>query len=203
MLKSKYTKIHSWLRKTFGLATKCESKNCKKVSTFYEYALKQGKEYCYKRANYLMLCRSCHTKYDEKKDTRIKKANFHRGRKRSEKTKQLMRLIALRKGTQHPPLTKEQKEKQRKRMKGNTYGFKKGMIPWNRDKKCPKITGENHYLYGKHRSKETKSKISLAKKGKPSWNKGKKCPHMIGNTNGFKKGFTPWNKGKKYKLKNK
>ena len=179
MLKSKYTKIHSWLRKTFGLATKCESKNCKKVSTFYEYALKQGKEYCYKRAN------------------------FHRGRKRSEKTKQLMRLIALRKGTQPPPLTKEQKEKQRKRMKGNTYGFKKGMIPWNRDKKCPKITGENHYLYGKHRSKETKSKISLAKKGKPSWNKGKKCPHMIGNTNGFEKGFTPWNKGKKYKLKNK
>ncbi len=77
------------------------------------------------------------------------------------------------------------------------------MIPWNRDKKCPKITGENHYLYGKHRSKETKSKISLAKKGKPSWNKGKKCPHMIGNTNGFEKGFTPWNKGKKYKLKNK
>lgn len=38
--------------------------------------------------------------------------------------------------------------------------FKKGTMPWNNGKKCPQLSGENHHMYGKHHSEETKKKIS-------------------------------------------
>ena len=49
-----------------------------------------------------------------------------------------------------------------------------------------KLIGENHPMYGKHfhHSKEAKKKISEAGKGREPWNKGKTGPE-------------PWNKGKK------
>ena len=52
----------------------------------------------------------------------------------------------------------------------NSEGHK-GLTPWNKGKKCPwakppHFTGEEHYLFGKHRTEETKLKISLSKRGK-------------------------------------
>lgn len=59
-----YDKIHYWLRRTFGSATKCEDENCQKKSKTYQWALLKGKEYIKKRENFIQLCKSCHTKYD-------------------------------------------------------------------------------------------------------------------------------------------
>ena len=41
----------------------------------------------------------------------------------------------------------------------------KGNIPWNKGKSCPQIQGENHPMYGKQHSLETKKRISESKKG--------------------------------------
>lgn len=46
-------------------------------------------------------------------------------------------------------------------------GLKGVQTAWNKGKKCPQIAGENHPMYGKHHTEETKKKISEAKKGKP------------------------------------
>ena len=68
--------------------------------------------------------------------------------------------------------------------------------------------GENHPMYGKHLSEETKIKMSEVKKGKP---KTEECRKRISETmkgkkrsaesrkkmSEAKKGQTPWNKGKK------
>ena len=44
--------------------------------------------------------------------------------------------------------------------------FKKGHIPWSKGKKLPQMSGKNNSFYGKHHTKETRRKISLAHKGK-------------------------------------
>lgn len=56
--------IHKWLRNHYGKANRCEMKDCQSKTSLYEWALKKGKEYKHKRDNYLMLCKSCHRKYD-------------------------------------------------------------------------------------------------------------------------------------------
>jgi len=72
------------------------------------------------------------------------------------------------------------------RIKPSSRSWKKGIIPWNKDLKCPKISethnGSKNPFYGKKHSGKTKRKMSKAQKG---------------NINGFKKGSTPWNKGLK------
>jgi group I intron endonuclease len=40
---------------------------------------------------------------------------------------------------------------------------RKGMEPWCKGKKCPQLSGENHWLYGKHLSEETKAKMAATK----------------------------------------
>lgn len=63
--KEKYQSIHMWLRYHFGKADKCENENCEfKKPKRFEYALKKGSEYEYKRENFMMFCASCHRKYD-------------------------------------------------------------------------------------------------------------------------------------------
>lgn len=57
-----YHGIHSWLRKTFGKADKCENNENHKGE--FEYALLKGKKYERKRENFKKLCHSCHAKYD-------------------------------------------------------------------------------------------------------------------------------------------
>lgn len=59
-----YKNIHQWLSKKYGKADCCQWNNCKWSSTLYEYALKSDKEYDKNRDNFIMLCRSCHRKYD-------------------------------------------------------------------------------------------------------------------------------------------
>lgn len=83
-----------------------------------------------------------------------------------------------------------------------------------------RMSGENHPLYGKHHTEESRRKMSEKQKGRPGqwtgkhlsedhrkkisektkgrtpWNKGKKTGQTPWNK-GIKTGVTPWNKGKK------
>lgn len=75
-----YFALHSWLRKTFGKANKCESINCSKISVIFEWAKVKGKKYERKRDNFTQLCRSCHRKYDMtdlKKEKAIKNLTWY------------------------------------------------------------------------------------------------------------------------------
>ena len=60
-----YYKTHSWLKYWYGRADKCENDKCDyKNPKRYEWALIKGKAHEKKRENYIMLCPSCHRKYD-------------------------------------------------------------------------------------------------------------------------------------------
>jgi len=60
-----YNAVHKWLIRRFGKATKCENPACKsKKPKRFEWALIKGMEYEQKRENFIMLCPSCHRKYD-------------------------------------------------------------------------------------------------------------------------------------------
>ncbi len=66
----KYDAIHHWIRVHYGKATKCVGKNCRGVSTNYQWALKKGKDYAWDIDSFIQLCASCHTLYDLTKETR-------------------------------------------------------------------------------------------------------------------------------------
>ncbi len=78
-----YDRVHAWLRKQFAKAYACHGKHCNGLSKSYHYALKHGYVHDYKRGNYIMLCQSCHKKYDMTEDTRIKMSNAKKGEKHS------------------------------------------------------------------------------------------------------------------------
>lgn len=166
----KYQKIHKFLIKNFGKAYKCEDFNCKGKSNSFDYALVKGFEYDFDRNNFMMLCRSCHSKYDEKKDTVDKKSRSLLGRKHTIKTRLLMREIAIKNKRKPPPKNKEQVDSLKKRMLGNNHGFKKGMTPWNKGK--PHLQGVNHPMYGKTHTLETIKKLKESHRGQIPWNKG-------------------------------
>jgi len=64
---SEYRKVHYWLRRTYGNASRCEfSDTCKGISSKYDWALKSGCRYEKKRENYIELCKSCHAIYDKR-----------------------------------------------------------------------------------------------------------------------------------------
>lgn len=67
-----YQSVHYWLRFKYGRANKCEGKDCTGTSSKFNWALKKGKKYEYKRENFIHLCRSCHAKYDCSEITRKK-----------------------------------------------------------------------------------------------------------------------------------
>ena len=62
--RSLYNAVHYWLAFNYGKACKCESKNCLKKSTNYQWAKLKDKEYNFDRNNFIQMCRSCHAKYD-------------------------------------------------------------------------------------------------------------------------------------------
>ena len=62
--KSAYIAIHQWLTRHYGKVDKCENIKCKKLSSFFQWALKRGKKYEYKREYFIKLCRKCHCRYD-------------------------------------------------------------------------------------------------------------------------------------------
>lgn len=68
-----YSSIHSWLRRNFGKANKCEKCNS---SNRVQWALLKDKEYERKRENFWQLCCLCHLEYD---GTKVK-AGWNRGR---------------------------------------------------------------------------------------------------------------------------
>lgn len=71
----KYSGIHFWLRRRYGRANLCENREnnilnfrCSNNSNHYDWALIKGKEYKRNRNNFMMLCHSCHLKYDKEKE---------------------------------------------------------------------------------------------------------------------------------------
>ena len=59
-----------------------------------------------------------------------------------------------------------------------------------------KTSGENHHMFGKHHSEETKLKMSQAKKGKHTpWTTGPQSEEHIKKLSEAGKGKIPWNKG--------
>ena len=71
-----YNAIHIWLRTNFGKPNKCKNKLCiyprtnkggKKLEKpkMFQWALLKGKRYSHNRKNFIMLCVSCHKKYDD------------------------------------------------------------------------------------------------------------------------------------------
>lgn len=60
--RGEYQRIHYWLKKNYGKATRCES--CTRPNKVFNWALKNGLNYDYKRSNFMQLCRSCHAKQD-------------------------------------------------------------------------------------------------------------------------------------------
>lgn len=63
--KAGYFTVHSWLKRHFGKADKCENPFCKKISKKFHWAKIKGKTYTHNRENFQMLCNSCHALYDE------------------------------------------------------------------------------------------------------------------------------------------
>lgn len=72
-----YNAIHQWIKKNYGQANRCENKKCvyprkNKAGEVllkpgkFDWALLHGKEYDHERSNFIMLCTSCHRKYDRK-----------------------------------------------------------------------------------------------------------------------------------------
>ena len=77
---TEYVRVHYWLKKNYGRASKCDMKDCLGISKKYEWALKRGKKYEMKRKNFLNLCKSCHSKYDSTDSTKEKIGKANRGR---------------------------------------------------------------------------------------------------------------------------
>lgn len=66
-----YSGIHVWIREKFGNAKTCENKlreilkfPCSKTSQIFQWAMIHEKGYKRKRENFMMLCVSCHSKYE-------------------------------------------------------------------------------------------------------------------------------------------
>jgi hypothetical protein len=60
--KAKYSSIHSWLKRHFNKDNMvCQHCNNNKK---LDFALLKNKKYIHNRDNFILLCRSCHIKYD-------------------------------------------------------------------------------------------------------------------------------------------
>jgi hypothetical protein len=77
---AEYFRIHEWLIRHHGKATKCENELCKsRAPKRFEWALLKGKDYKKDRNNYIQLCPSCHRKYDY---TEVQRQNQRTSRKK-------------------------------------------------------------------------------------------------------------------------
>jgi len=152
MQTKEYRRIHHWLRREYGNADYCEKEECLGKSTTYDWALKKGKIYEYKRENFFQLCRSCHMLYD----------GTRKGYKISEETRSKLRESHL-----GLPVSKETREKLSKALKGKKRGplssqHKKKLSESHKGKKW---SGEQREKFSKYvTSDETKKKLSDAAK---------------------------------------
>lgn len=76
--------VHQWLRWHFGSAKRCENRDkqilkfkCSNQSKHFEWANTKKHKYKRKRNDFIMLCISCHRKYDMTEKTR---KNIGKGR---------------------------------------------------------------------------------------------------------------------------
>lgn len=105
-MNKEYFRIHNWLSYHHGKANKCENENCKSVSPKrFEWALLKGKDYEKNRNNYIMLCPSCHRKYDITIEQRNKMSQSAKGKKISGVTKD--RISASLKNKNNTPIIKK------------------------------------------------------------------------------------------------
>lgn len=68
------SQAHKWLGVHYKKDKCCENPfgDCRATKdTWYDWALKKGRKYLRKRENYLILCRSCHRRYDLKKQKKL------------------------------------------------------------------------------------------------------------------------------------
>ena len=70
-----YQAIHIWLKNHYGIANMCECNKCNGKSKKYQWALLKNKNHSHNRENYIMLCSSCHRKYDMSNKLKIDIAN--------------------------------------------------------------------------------------------------------------------------------
>lgn len=88
-MKKTYNNVHYLIRKTYGKADHCEFCNIKGAKK-YEWALLKGKDIEFKRENFIQLCKSCHSKYDNAQ------TNFKNSRKNiSEEHRKRLKEAAL------------------------------------------------------------------------------------------------------------
>lgn len=136
---NEYRRVHGWLSYNFGTAKRCESPTCSGESKKYQYALIKGKEYSKVRENFMMLCISCHLKYDWDESKRTSMRIWTEERKR--------KISKSRMGQCN--YSEEQKRLLSIKMSGkgnHMYGVS--------------IKGKDHQFYGKHHTEETKRKLS-------------------------------------------
>ncbi len=100
----------------------------------------------------------------------IKCGNAMRGKKHTEECKKRMSEIKL--GIKHGPMSQKQKDQLRLILleKWKDDEFRKHML---RSNHMVGKYGEKHHFYGKHHTKETKNKISIASKGRKGSEKQK------------------------------
>ena len=84
---SEYVEIHRWLKYWYGKANKCEICGDKTGKFRFEWAKKKGVEYVKERDNFIMACRSCHSKMDFTEETRKKLRESHLGQESGRKKK--------------------------------------------------------------------------------------------------------------------
>ena len=101
-----YRRLHTWLRETYGSATRCENPLCDRTSSKFQYAKIKEKEYERNIENFIQLCVKCHSRYDNHGE-KVKLALM--GRPHSKE-----RIIRIRRGI--------------------IKSFKNGRIPWNKNK---------------------------------------------------------------------
>ncbi len=146
--KREYDAVHAWLRRNFGKANKCEGELCAKNSQTFEWALIKGNRYERKRENFVMLCRSCHCKYDFTEEGKKRLSEINKGKKLS--PEHLAKLIKSKTGIVVSQYTRE-------KIRKSSIGKK--MSDEARQKMSLTRTGQM-------KSKETKLRMRLAHLGK-------------------------------------
>jgi hypothetical protein len=58
-----YDGVHGWIKNKYGKANCCKNKKCTNKSKTFDWANING-EYTRDIKNYIMLCRSCHKRFD-------------------------------------------------------------------------------------------------------------------------------------------
>lgn len=141
LTKNKYAYIHTWLRRKYGPADKCENPTCIGKSKHFQWSLIKGFKYEKNRSNFKMLCISCHQKYDWIEEERQHLRNIPR--------EAYIRAGLKKRGRKLSP---EHVKKMSERVKGD----KNPMFGVS-------MKGKDHPMYGKHLSDEAKQKVFNAR----------------------------------------